>query len=77
MAKEVPNVPELRSNSTIWREKMVALLGSEQAVSDYMREKGAKGGKKSNSRKGYGSNPARAKAAGQKSGRVRRARSTK
>lgn len=77
MPKEVPNVPQLRSNQTIWREKMVNLLGSEEAVSKYMREKGAKGGRKSNAKKGYGSNPARARAAGQKSGRVRRARSTK
>lgn len=74
MAKEVPNVPELRSNSTIWHEKMVSLLGSEKAVSDYMRDIGAKGGVKSNSKKGFGSNKDRAKAAGQKSGRVRRAR---
>lgn len=77
MSKEVPNVPNLRDNSTIWREKMVALLGSEQAVSEYMREKGARGGRKKHAKKGYGSSPARAKAAGKKSGQVRRAKKLK
>jgi hypothetical protein len=74
MAKEVPNVPQLRSNSEIWRDKMRGLLGSDEAVSEYMRDKGAKGGKKKSATKGYGSSPAKAKASGVKSGRIRRAR---
>lgn len=73
MKKEVPNVPELRDNSTIWREKMRNMLGSDEAVSDYMRKLGSKGGKKSRGG-GYSGNPEKARAAGKKSGQVRRAK---
>jgi general stress protein YciG len=73
MAKEVPNVPQLRSNSEIWREKMRGMLGSDEAVSDYMRKIGSAGGKKSRGG-GYAANPDKAKESGKKSGRVRRAR---
>ena len=75
--KEVPNVPQLRNNSQIWRDKMRGILGSDEAVSKYMSQIGAKGGVKSSPKKGFGSSKERAKASGQKSGRVRRARSTK
>lgn len=73
MKKQVPNVPELRDNSTIWREKMRNMLGSDEAVSDYMRKIGSKGGSKSRGG-GYAGNPEKARAAGKKSGQVRRAK---
>lgn len=70
--KEVPNVPQLRDNGTIWRDKMRGLLGSDEAVSDYMRKIGSSGGKKSKG--GHFTDPKKAAAAGKQSGRIRRAR---
>lgn len=73
MKKEVPNVPNLRSNSEIWHDKMLALHGSPEAVSAFMRTIGAKGGKKTVT-KGFGTNTDRARNAGKKSGETRRAK---
>lgn len=38
------------------REAMIAKLGSEEAYRDWMRAKGAKGGKSRSPEKGFGSN---------------------
>lgn len=71
MQKEVPNTPQARSRGEIWREKMINIHGSEENMKAFMRKIGESGGKRSVP-KGFGTDTKRAKAAGKKSGEVRR-----
>lgn len=73
MNKEVPNAPQARTRGEIWREKMIAMHGSEDNMKAFMRQIGQSGGKKTVS-KGFGSDTERARMAGKKSGETRRIR---
>ena len=74
MKKEVPNAPQARSRGEIWREKMIAMHGSEENMNAFMRKIGQSGGRKKVT-KGFGADQKRAKAAGKKFGEVRRVKS--
>lgn len=71
MSKEVPNTPQARTRGEIWREKMIAMHGSEENMKAFMRQIGQSGGKKT-APKGFGTDSDRARMAGKKSGETRR-----
>ena len=73
MKKEVPNAPQARTRGEIWRERMINIHGSEENMKAFMRQIAKSGGKRTVT-KGFGTDQDRAKAAGKKSGQVRRAK---